>query len=30
MAALLSVGEYYKLKPEEIENFIPGNTPTDG
>ena len=30
IAALLPVGEYYELKPEEIENFIPENTPTDG
>ena len=27
---LLPVGEYYESKPEEINNFVPENTPTDG
>ena len=39
VAALLPIGEFYELKPEEIENFIPFiqqksflkfHTPTDG
>ena len=30
MVALLPVWEYYELLSEEVENFIPKNTPTDG